>query len=269
MRHTFYFILSCFVILASCKEKVVVVYSAADIFELAAPRVHADSLLFNTSATVAAVFNMEGAAIRYTTDGSEVTADALVYQNPLTVNEPTEFSFRAFHPDYLPSKVVSSRLLKVKKDVSSAKVSLTPQANSNYPGNGGKGLVDLQKGTTQFRAGNSWMGLQGEQIKIVLDFENQISISKLIVSSLNDHGSWIFLPKAISVFADRKEKIGSISVPLPTVVEPKGISLLDVPVIAGSYKSIEIYIDLLETIPKWHQGTGTAPFFFIDEILVE
>jgi hypothetical protein len=247
----------------------VVVYSAAEVFELATPRIQTDSLLFNTSATVAAVFNMEGATIRYTVNGSDVTSDAQVYQNPLIVNEPTEFNFRAFHPDYVPSKTVSMRLLKVKKDVSNAKVSLTPEADSNYPGNGGKGLVDLQKGTTQFRAGNHWMGLQGEQIKIVLDFENETTISNLIVSSLNDHGSWIFLPKEITVFGDGKEKIGSISLPMPTAVEPKGISLLDVPVLTGSYKSIEIQIDLLETIPQWHQGTGTAPFFFIDEILVE
>jgi hypothetical protein len=269
MRSTCYFILGCCVIFTSCKEKEVDVYAAAEIFELAAPKIEVDSLLFNTSAEVAAVFNLEGADIRYTIDGGDVTSDARLYQSPLTVNEPTEFSFRAFHPDYLPSKVVRMRLLKVKKEMSTAQISLTPQADSNYRGHGAKGLVDLQKGTTQFRAGNSWMGFQGEQIRIVLDFENQTSISKLIVSSLNDHGSWVFLPKSIRVFTDRKEKIGSISIPLPTAVEPKSISLLDVPVIAGSYKSIEVHIDLLETIPQWHQGKGTAPFFFIDEILVE
>ena len=269
MRSTCYFILGCCVIFTSCKEKEIVVYAAAEIFELADPKIEVDSLLFNTSAKVSAVFNMEGTEIRYTTDGSEVTADALLYQRPLTVNEATEFSFRAFHSDYVQSKVVRTRLLKVKNDVSTAKVSLTPQADSNYRGPGAKGLVDLQKGTTQFRAGTHWMGFQGDQIRILLDFENETSISKLIVSSLNDHGSWVFLPKSIRVFTDRKEQIGRMSIPLPTAVEPKSISLLDVPVIAGSYKSIEVHIDLLETIPQWHQGKGTVPFFFIDEILVE
>jgi hypothetical protein len=102
-----------------------------------------------------------------------------------------------------------------------------------------------------------------------LEFEQETTISKLIISSLNDHGSWIFLPKGIQVFTNDKQELGMAVIPIPTEMEPKTIALLDVPIVPGTYKNIEIYIDLLETIPQWHQGTGTPPFFFIDEILVE
>jgi hypothetical protein len=256
-------------LLSSCQDKEGVMYADTQLFELAPPRIEVDSLLFNNSAEITATFVMDGAEIRYTIDGSEVTPEALLYTNPITVSQPTAFNFRSFHSDYVPSKETGTRLIQVKQNVSAAKVTLTPQPDANYKGSGAKGLVDLRKGTTQFRAGDYWMGFQGRQIRILLDFETETTISNLIVSSLNDHGSWIFLPESIRVFANKNEEIGTLSLVEPTAAEPKGMSLLDVPVTTGDYKSIEIHIDLMEAIPHWHQGKGTAPFFFIDEILVE
>lgn len=259
-----------FLTLMSCKERQeTVAFAASKILQLAPPQVRADSLLFNQQAKVNAAFTMDGVQIRYTRDGSEVTETSMLYENTLIVSEPSEFMFRAFHPDYLPSKPVAVRLLKVKQDVSTATVSLNPQPDKNYSGDGAQVLLDLQKGSTQFRAGNHWLGFQGEQINIKLELEKETAISKLIISSLNDHGSWIFLPKHIKAVADGNKTIGEVSVPIPTAAEPKNIALLDVPVKTGSYKNIEIQIDVLETIPQWHQGAGMAPFFFIDEILVE
>jgi hypothetical protein len=270
MSSKFYFITCVLLVLSACKEqKEAVVYSSTEILQLAVPQVQVDSLLFNKKAEVTAVFDMDGVDIRYTSDGAEVTNTSMLYDKKLAVTESSEFTFRAFHTDYLPSKPISTRLLKVKKDVSTASVTLTPQPDKNYSGGGAKVLVDLQKGTTQFRAGDHWLGLQGKQIKIALEFEQETTISKLIISSLNDHGSWIFLPKGIRVFTNDKQELGMAAIPIPTEMEPKTIALLDVPIVPGTYKNIEIYIDLLETIPQWHQGTGTPPFFFIDEILVE
>lgn len=269
MRSIFYFILSFCVIVSSCKENEVIVYADTQLFELAPPKVIVDSLLFNSRAEIRSTFTMDGAEIRYTKDGGEVTRKSQLYQNPISITEPSQFTFRSFHPDYLPSKSVSTRLLKVNKDVSTAKVTLMPQPDSNYKGSGANGIVDLKKGTSQFRDGDAWMGFQGKQIKILLEFETETPISKLTISSLNDHGSWIFLPKSIRVLDTKKDKIGQVSVIVPTEAEPKDISLLDVPVIKGEYKSIEVQFDLMEEIPQWHQGKGTAPFFFIDEILVQ
>mgnify|MGYP001043927995 CR=1 FL=1 len=269
MRRIIYSLVGVAMLLSSCKDKEVITYADTQLFELAPPRIQVDSLLFNNSAEITATFVMDGAEIRYTTDGSEVTPEALPYTKPIKVTEPAAFAFRSFHSDYAPSKEIATRLFKVKQDISKAKVTLTPQPDANYKGSGAKGLVDLRKGTMQFRDGNYWMGFQDRRIRILLDFETETTISNIIVSSLKDHGSWIFLPKCISVFADNKEEIGMVSIAEPTAPEPKSISLLDVPVITGAYKSIEVYIDLMETIPQWHQGKGTAPFFFIDEILVE
>ncbi len=270
MGSKIYLLAFLFLTLIACKEQIAsVAYAATDVLQLAPPQVQADSLLFKQQARVNVLFNMDGVQIRYTTDGTEVTDNSTIYQNTLVVTEPSEFIFRAFHADYLPSKPVSVRLLKVKQDVSTATVSLEPQPDKNYSGDGAKGLVDLQKGTTQFRGSDQWLGFQGKRIAIDLEFTGGTTVSKVIISALNDHGSWIFLPKSIRVLADGKREIGQVSLSIPTRVESKNLMLLDVPVATGTYKNLELQIDLLETIPSWHQGKGTAPFFFIDEILVE
>lgn len=259
-----------FLTLFGCKDqRENVAYSATAIFQLAPPQVKADSLLFRKQAHVNALFDMDGVQIRYTADGTEVTDTSPLYENTLDVTEASEFSFKAFHEDYASSKPVSVRLLKVKQAIATATVSLDPQPDKSYLGKGAKGIVDLQKGTTQFRAGSQWLGFQEAQIKIGLQLEKETTISKLIVSSLKDHGSWIFLPRSIRVIGDGNQEIGMVTIPGPTGAEPKNIALLDVPVEPGDYKNIEVLIDLWEAIPQWHQGAGTPPFFFIDEILVE
>ena len=252
----------------SCQETKVDNFASASVFRLSPPKVQADSLLFAETAELKAHFAMSDAIIRCTDDGSEVTKTSQIYTQPIQVTEASEFAFRTFHPDYQKSAEIRTRLIRIKQEVSNANISVDPDPHPNYPGQGAKALVDLQKGTTQFRAGNQWLGFQDNQVTVRMDFKEEISISNLIISTLNDHGSWIFIPKAIRVFFN-KEQIGELSVKVPTAVEPKQIELLDVPVSKGRYTNIEIQVDLVEVIPEWHQGKGTTPFFFIDEILVQ
>ncbi|WP_396637513.1 chitobiase/beta-hexosaminidase C-terminal domain-containing protein [Maribacter sp. R77961] len=257
-------------LLCACEQdkKATIQYAADNLFELAAPKIVVDSLLFSKSAKVSAVFHMKDAQVRYTTDGSPVTSKSNLYTEPLLVEEATQFAFCSFHPDYKKSEEVYTRLIQLQRNISNAQVTLDPAPHSNYTGNGAQGLVDLQKGTLQFRGTHTWLGFQNDQISIKLDFDKELPISKLIVSTLKDHGSWIFAPQAIEVRA-KGRKIGELNLDHPTEMEPKQIELLDIFVAEASYKNIEIKIDLMEEIPEWHQGKGTVPFLFIDEILVE
>jgi len=268
MQNKIVYLLCCCIFLFSCKEASVANYASGKVFQLAPPKILVDSLLFATTAQLEAEFDMPDAVIRYTTGGYEVTASSKLYTKPITVKEASKFTFATFHSEYQKSPEVQIWLTQIKQNVSDTKVTLSPEPHPNYPGDGAQVLVDLQKGTTQFRAGKQWLGFQSKQVIVQLDFEKEISIEKLLISSLNDHGSWIFVPQAIHVSSNDKE-IGFLTLKVPAEVEPKQIKLLDVPVINGTYKTITIQIDLMEAIPEWHQGKGTAPFFFIDEILVE
>ncbi|QLG43981.1 chitobiase/beta-hexosaminidase C-terminal domain-containing protein [Costertonia aggregata] len=262
------YILALMLLVVCCKKTEKPVLASVETFELSPPRMVVDSLLFHTSAQITADFGLADAEIRYTTDGGEVTKASLVYTNPLQIDRSAEYSFRVFHPQHKASTQVLTKLVQVKNTIADIDMAITPQAHPNYRGNGSRTLVDLQKGTTQFRSGKQWLGFQSEKIAIDLDFKKQQSLSKVILSTLRDHNAWIFSPVSISVIADTKE-IGSVYFDTPKEAQPTQMQFLDIPVTVGNYSAITIEINVMEAIPEWHQGKGTLPFFFIDEILVE
>ncbi len=262
-----FFILIGFGVL-SCQQGGKPSFSSSEIFELSPPQLTIDSLLFTTSAKLEANFEVKNAKIHYTRDGSSVNESSAVYKNPITIQKSGTYSFINFHPDFKSSDEISIDLIKITNDISRAKITISPNPHSNYGGIGVRGLVDLKKGSTQFRNGNEWLGFQSPVITINLDFEEQLEISKIILSTLKDHNSWIFFPESI-VVSNQTRRIGSLNSALPKASQETKLSFIEIPIKKDSYSNLEIQIHLLDKIPNWHQGKGTLPYFFIDEIIVE
>ncbi|MFS4456712.1 chitobiase/beta-hexosaminidase C-terminal domain-containing protein [Maribacter sp. 2304DJ31-5] len=252
----------------SCKEEVSNDFAPTRTFKLAPPQFVVDSLLFKESARIEVDFDLADAQIRYTDDGKEVTENSNLYQHPLSTDTSALYTFRAFHPDYQKSDAVYVKLIQIKNDISGTAVTVAPDPHSNYLGKGSNGLTDLQKGTIQFRKGKEWSGFQTKEIKINLNFEKAILISKLTVSTLRDHGSWIFSPRSIIVLTNGK-KLGELMLAPPKNGQSTQTEFLEIPIIKGKYKTVDVQIHSLKKIPEWHQGKGTVPFFFMDEILIE
>jgi alpha-tubulin suppressor-like RCC1 family protein len=74
---------------------------------LAAPTVDPPAGTYTTGATVT-LSAMPGATIRYTTNGTSVTAGSPVYAGPLDVAATTTINARAYHPDYTTSAQTSA-----------------------------------------------------------------------------------------------------------------------------------------------------------------
>jgi hypothetical protein len=264
---------SCFIALIGfgflcCKHETKPDFSSSEVFELSPPRLEIDSLLFKNSATLKVEFEVENAKIHYTKDGSEVTENSTVYKEPITIQKSGTFNFKGFHPSFKSSNAIGIDLIKVTNDISKSKITVSPNPHSNYIGIGAYGLVDLKKGSTQFRNGNEWLGFQSNTVTINLDFKEQLEISKVILSTLKDHNSWIFSPESFMVF-NKAKNIGTLTLDEPTINQETKLSFIEIPIKKDSYSNLEIQIHLLEEIPNWHQGKGTTPFFFIDEIIVE
>jgi len=136
---------------------------------------------------------------------------------------------------------------------------LTPEAHENYPATGAASLIDLQKGTLNFRAGRFWSGLQAEEVVVRLNFERTL---------LSDHNSWIFLPKQIEVW-NEDELVGAIDLNKPESAEKSALKSIAVNVTPKEYKGLKIKILNHKNIPNWHAGKGTPPWLFMDEIFVE
>nr|WP_299382858.1 chitobiase/beta-hexosaminidase C-terminal domain-containing protein [Allomuricauda sp.] len=255
------------VCLTSCQSKNVN-FLKQDAIQLAPPRIIVDSSLFNQSATLHVRLDEADAELRYTLDGNPVTTNATLYTEPVVLDKTTPIRVKAFHPKFTASEEQELTVRKLERDISQATVKVTPDPHANYPGEGAKSLHDGLKGTTNFRQGKYWLGFQSEQITVTMGFKEDTPIQKLILGTLRDQGSWIFVPHSITVGSNGIE-VGSVVLDESTKEGPKELRFIDIPIEKEINQEITITINSLSEIPEWHPGKGTLPWFFIDEIMVE
>ncbi|NKI25720.1 hypothetical protein HCG49_04005 [Arenibacter sp. 6A1] len=243
-------------------------FASTETFQLASPILEVDSALFKNSATVALLFNVPNTVLRYTTDGKEVSMDSEVYKKPITVKKSALIKAKAFHIDYWPSDESVIQIAKIKNNISHAAIKVSPSPHPNYSGMGPESLIDMQKGSIQFRKGDKWLGFQSDIITIDLKLDKEIPASKVYISTLIDQMSWIFSPDYISIYANNKQ-IGSKYLKDSETQIGQKLQYIEVPVTESNYNQLRILVHSLEKIPSWHQATGMQPWIFIDEILIE
>ncbi len=254
-------------VLVSCKTDRVS-YEETGNFQLAAPIIQVDSVLFKQAATVTMGFGFPNSEIKYTLDGSEVDEESPVYEGPITVNNSATIKAKAFHPDFKGSEQTLVQVAKITHSISDATIILKPEPHDNYRGQGAKGLIDMQKGTAQFRGGNQWLGFQTGETIIDIHLAKALELSNLKVSCLQNQGGWIFLPKEIVVRSGSKE-VGNVFLETAGEKQENQLKVIPIPIEKGNYTQLTITVYSLDEIPQWHQGKGTTPWLFLDEILVE
>ncbi|MEZ4811130.1 MAG: chitobiase/beta-hexosaminidase C-terminal domain-containing protein [Allomuricauda sp.] len=243
------------------------IFLSADEVQLAAPKIGMDSMLFKKSGTLQ-MSTSQGATIRYTLDGTEVGPTSSEYSGPLVISHTVQLRAMAFHPDYKPSVEQIVNLRKIHSDISSAEIEVNPLPHENYLGTGPKTLINGKKGSINFRNGHDWLGFQTEQVEIDLKFMQALLLEKVVLSVLQDQGSWIFSPNHISINYKGLE-IGSKTIEDCGEEANKKMDFIEIPIKNAVYDQLKITVESLDQIPSWHPGKGTKPWLFMDEILVE
>ncbi|MCK0156427.1 chitobiase/beta-hexosaminidase C-terminal domain-containing protein [Cellulophaga sp. F20128] len=267
--------LLCFFSLAlifSCqrqKETIGTFVDTGDI-QLIAPTYKIDSVFFKNKATVAFTFAYPNSEIRYTTDGSEVTAASPLYTHPFNVRKSCKVKAKVFHEDFKTSDIVEFDAKQLKHNISKAIITIAPSPGNNYTANGTKSLVDAKSGTLQFRNSDRWLGFNKDEVVINLSLPKKLELSKLIVHQMTSQNSWIFSPQKIAVFSGSK-LIGQYLNETAAEKFPGDASLnfIEIPIEQATYESFKIVVHNLEKIPDWHPAANQTPWLFIDEIIVE
>ncbi len=243
-------------------------FLAMDSIQLAAPRIQIDSILFKDSALVTLNSGVEGSVMRYSTNGSEVSEKSMLYQRPLSLSATAHLKIRTFHPEYQSSEVREQFIYKIQNDISGANIRVFPDPNENYEGDGSKTLVDNLRGTVNFRNGKRWLGFQVSEINIDLELSEATTVEKVVLGTLLDQGSWIFLPDSIKI-SSSGSSVGTLKLVNSGRANNKKVDFVEIPIQKGSYKKLNITIVPLREIPDWHPGKGTMPWVFLDEVLIE
>jgi len=234
-------------------------------FSLAQPKFKVEQILFDQSATFTLELDHEGTEFFYTIDGSEPTRKSRKYVGRVSVYESTIIKARAFHKEYNPSPIIVQSLFKIAPEMNAVKAIWLTDPNEKYPGAGSVSLTDRKLGTMNFSSGNAWTGFVEKEVFIHVISNEKTSAKNLCLSILENHGAWIFAPIKIELYADG-ECVASESFPLADKEQAASTKFLSVELPETHHKLYSVKIISADAIPDWHQGAGTKPWLFVDEL---
>ena len=232
------------------------------------PAILADTDLFKDSLIVSLKNDSKNSIIHYTVDGSDPDSNAMVYNNPLRLLASQKIKSIARKKGWDNSSISSKQFIQLKDKIESIK--LSKSASSKYPGEGPNTLIDLKKGTTDFRS-TKWLGFEGTHISAVIKLNTVDNISGVYVSAFSDPGSWIFYPKGFVVSTSIDgENFKEIKKHEVSRDHREGSEMMYFDLLFDQIKCRYIKVEIKSMLknPDWHPSPGGDSWFFIDEILV-
>lgn len=211
---------------------------------------------------------MDGAPIRYTTDGEAPTAESPLYDGPITISAPTVLRMAA-QRDTLMSEPTEASFYVAKSTFKPVSIENQPALVHSY--DGASMLTDGLRGPQNFRSGH-WLGFEQKDLVATIDMQQPEEISSLFVSVNIYTALWIFdaLSVEISASQDGREYAVVASESYPEFTEHHyEISehrLSFDPVTARYFR---VKVECPQVLPAYHNGRSHALYLFVDEIALD
>jgi len=226
--------------------------------------------MFSDSLVVLLQHGLVDAQLHYSLNGIAPDKTSAVYKKPIVLKESAEIQVFAQKEGWEDSDTVRIFFPKMGYTVATAKLSAAP--DKNYAANGSKSLIDMRRGTTDFRDGK-WLGYQGTNVEIILDLGTQKAVNRLTVSTLEDTNSYIFFPTGLEIFVSKNgqnfKQVATKNFATTKESLPSELKLLSVNFSEINAQLIKVKIKSQLKNPAWHSTPGAPSWFFVDEILVE
>ncbi len=237
-------------------------YATVGQFQLAPPTIEVAETFFDAETSVRLDLDVDGVVLRYAIGNKEVSENSAIYEDPISIRTSTTITAKAFHPDYQDSEVVRVSVYRIapKRQLN---VAVDPLPAPQYAGKGALLLSDQKKGSMNFRDGR-WLGFSADTT--VFQLEGVSKVERLTLSIMEDHGSWIFAPSRVEVWQGQN-LLGSSETTAPNTFSSKTFRFVEVPLNRTANDVIEVKV-IMDGIPEWHDGQGTTPWLFIDEIFI-
>ena len=209
------------------------------------------------------------ARIYYTLDGSEPGIDSYLYTEPFILSKSATLRAIAFREGMPASGVMMARFDRIPPGRS---ITLRTAYSSMYTGGGDMALIDMLRGSDDFRTG-AWQGYQGVDLEAVVDLGQQRQIGRIASGFLQDQNSWIFMPLdvefALSTDGSRFEVVGVARNDVPP--ESDGAIIRDFSKEGVNRKAryVRVRARNIGLCPDWHKGAGHKAWIFADEIVIE
>ncbi|WP_420603046.1 DUF2231 domain-containing protein [Flagellimonas sp.] len=235
---------------------------------LSPPTILTDKEIFIDSVKVSIEQYFDGAKVYYITENSKNDTVPKEYTEPFYLTETSTLRAYTTLEGWEPSEMSTGDFLKSRVEV--ANVSLARLPHPKYKAQGGKTLMDLKRGTTNFVDG-SWLGYESEHMTATIEFKEQTTISNVSVGSLSIPNNWIFFPVGYTVWGStdgntfNKIKTVKLGIQEPSVIQERKAFNIDFDPI--SLKKVRLLVESPLKNPDWHAVPGGNSFIFLDELV--
>ncbi len=155
------------------------------------------------------------------------------------------------------------------------KITISNAPSVNYPGDGAFTLVNGVQNEKGLSKGNEFLGFLGKDLDATIDLGAVMDIKKVTLHTLEQNGSWIYLPSKVevtymySIDTGKNALLGPPDKMLSVDVQQgKNISKIEIP---GEQRCryIRVVAKNYGIIPSGNPGAGNPAWLFADEIEVE
>lgn len=208
--------------------------------------------------------------VRYSTDGRAPTLESRVYADSIGFSAPGTVRFQAY---YRRQPLGDGRSFTIDTDLARGRpYRVATPPSPRYPGTGPRNLTDGAFGSTDLHDG-FWQGWQGTNLEVAVDLGREIPIATVAGSFLQDVGSWILLPRSVSVWLSDDgatwRAAGSTLADQPPERADPFTERLGAALPAGTTSRwVMLRAEGSGPLPSWHPGAGKPSWIFCDEIVV-
>ena len=204
--------------------------------------------------------------------------------NAITINFNNADSIWGYNKPQLITKAVFlanaiSKEIKISQKfyhnkATGKKITLTTQASKSYPGDGAFTLVNGVQNEKGMSKSSEFLGFNGTDMDATIDLGKDMEVSKITLHTLNQNGSWIYLPSQIEVsfisFIDttiitKHQPIESVTHIVTDENNDQTIQLAA----PKTCRYVRIYVKNYGIIPAGKPGAGNPAWLFADEIEVQ
>lgn len=188
------------------------------------------------------------------------------YTTPVVINQPGAITALYTASNGLIDTV--SFDLKFNK-ATGKKISLKEMPSKNYPGDGAFTLVNGVQNTKGLSRGREFIGYNGGDMEATIDLGSLQQVSKVVLHSLNQEGSWIYQPASVDVSTSADGKTFSsqgTTDKFETTTGGNGIMTVSINTKA---RYVKVAVKNYGVIPEGKAGAGNKAWLFADEIEVQ
>lgn len=233
---------------------------------VASPVIQTPAAMFTNSVMVSIAPVSAETKIYYSLNGETPDKRSKLYAGPFRCDTSLTVKAIAYENGDSSSVTVSNLYEKPNNWT----VRLISKYDKAYSAGGDGGIIDGQRGTTNWRSGE-WQGYQGQDFECIIDLGKSRVIESITSGYLQDTRSWIIFPKKVEYFISEDGKnfkaFGSLD---------NGITADDYSVQVRAFTAnnpVKVnarYVKVKATnfgkLPEWHLGKGGDAYIFVDEI---